>query len=238
MTPFDNIHPSWHPILYLLRQDEFLHFRNEILPNILYYPDKYHIFRVFFMPVDKIKVVILGQDPYHGPNQANGLAFAVNSGITMPPSLRVIQKELGDTIEWHREDWRTLAHWEKQGVFLLNTALTVEAGKPNSHSQYWGNFIQRVVYFIGTQRPCIWLLWGQNAQRFSANLPVKSIFNVRGYDEKTIQQIPSNEDYNYIMKASHPAAEVYRSDAGYLGCNHFKFANTILSKLGKETINW
>jgi len=229
MSPFDIIHYSWHPLIKReMNTEAFLTFRNEILPNMLYYPEKLKIFRVFCMPVTDIRVVILGQDPYHGPGQATGLSFAVNSNISMPPSLRIIQQELNDEVEWQRESWRTLEHWEKQGVFLLNTALTVESGRPGSHLEYWEDFTKKVIYFIGYHNPCIWMLWGQKAQRFVANLPAKTIFNVHGYDDKTIKQIPNSTDYNYILKAAHPAAEVYKSNARFLGCNHFKFANEIL----------
>lgn len=239
MSPFDKIHFSWHPLIKReLSTEAFLTFRNEILPNMLYYPEKLNIFRVFCMPVTDIKVVILGQDPYHGPGQANGLSFAVNSNIPMPPSLRIIQNELGDEVDWQRESWRTLEHWEEQGVFLLNTALTVESAKPGSHLAYWEDFTKKVIYFIGYHNPCIWMLWGQKAQRFVANLPAKTIFDVRGYDDKTIKQIPNNSDYNYILRAAHPAAEAYKSNAGFIGCNHFKFANEILSLQGQKSINW
>lgn len=258
MNPFDKIHFSWHPLIKReLSTEAFLTFRNEILPNMLYYPEKLNIFRVFCMPVTDIKVVILGQDPYPTPGDATGLAFAVSENTRIPVSLRNIATEIANNIEIKGESlihkleplqylsntevytkWRTLEHWQDQGVFLLNTALTVESAKPGSHLAYWEDFTKKVIYFIGYHNPCIWMLWGQKAQRFVANLPTKTIFDVRGYDDKTIKQIPNNSDYNYILRAAHPAAEAYKSNAGFIGCNHFKFANEILSLQGQKSINW
>lgn len=243
-NPFEVIHESWRPLFTEFYKEEFLYFQHEIIPNISYYPEAINIFRVFSAPVSSIKVVILGQDPYHGIGQANGLAFAVKENIPVPPSLSIINIELMNEFNDRQSDalnkqWKTLEHWQEQGVFLLNTALTVEAGKPGSHLKYWESFIRKVVYFIGFQRPCIWLLWGKSAQSYMVNLPVKTVFEVRGYDEKTIQQIPANEDYNYVLKAAHPAAEVYTTKgAGFYGCNHFKYTNIILSKTNRKIINW
>jgi uracil-DNA glycosylase len=238
MNPLDRIHSSWEPLLHYLNQESFLHFKYEILPNILYYPeDRNNIFRVFSMPLQDIKVVILGQDPYHGRGQATGLAFAVCPMTSTPPSLKFIHQELYG-IEEIPAIWKTLEHWEEQGVFLLNTALTVESGRPGSHLEYWNEFIQQVIAYIGRNHPCIWLLWGQKAQRFMFNLPAKSLFNVQGYNMDTITQIPISEDYNYVLRAAHPAAEAYQSNAGFLGCNHFKFANIILQKQRKKIINF
>lgn len=248
-NPFEVIHESWRPLFTEFYKEEFLYFQHEIIPNISYYPEAINIFRVFSVPVSSIKVVILGQDPYHGIGQANGLAFAVKENRPVPPSLRVIYEELEKenlvnqklthTLNEYNPKWKTLEHWQGQGIFLLNTALTVEAGKPGSHLKYWESFIRKVVYFIGFQRPCIWLLWGKSAQSFMVNLPIKTVFEVRGYDDSTIQQIPANEDYNYVLKAAHPAAEVYTTKgAGFYGCNHFKYTNIILSKTSRNIINW
>jgi len=244
----DIFHKSWYPILATLNQEPLLTLNTTVLSNCLYYPPKASIFRVFRMPLEEIKVVILGQDPYHGPGQANGLCFAVNENISFPPSLKVIYKELEQenlinqklthTLNEYAPKWRTLKHWEEQGVFLLNTTLTVQSGMAGSHLHYWENFTKNVINFISMHHPCIWLLWGTKAHAFTANMPPKSIFNVDKYNSETIQQIPINGDYNYILKAAHPAAECYRNNAGFYGCNHFLFANTVLSKLGKTKINW
>lgn len=244
ITPEKLFDSSWHPLLPLLYQEPLSTLNTTILPNNLTYPAKENIFRVFRQPVKNIKVVILGQDPYHGPGQANGLAFAVNQNISMPPSLKYIGQEIekeGLKSGFYDSDiphWKTLESWEEQGVFLLNTALTVESGKPGSHLSYWESFIKRVVYFIAAQNPTIWLLWGAKAQRFIANMPTSTLLQVKGYSIETIQQIPSNPYSNYILTSVHPAAEAYKVNAGFLGNNHFVFANTILSKLGKQEINW
>jgi uracil-DNA glycosylase len=243
MSPTDKIHPSWSPLLRHLNEEPLYSLKTQILPNIIHYPEKQSIFRVFYMPLEEIKVVVLGQDPYHGPGQATGLAFAVNSDIPLPPSLRFISMELDNTgfPSMHNSlgnEWRTLDHWEQQGVFLLNTSLSVESGKAGSHLAYWQDFIKRVVYFIGYNNPTIWMLWGRKAQSFTANLPAKTIFNVSGYSRETIEQIPVSRDYNYVLRAAHPAAECYKSNSGFLGTDHFHYVNRILDHKGQKEINW
>jgi len=242
MNPLDHFHASWKPLFGLLHQDSLAELSANILPNCVYYPHKENIFRVFRMPLNKIKVVILGQDPYHGPGQANGLAFAVNENISTPPSLGIIARELSDEglKDSHNYDtpWKTLGHWEEQGIFLLNTALTVESTKPGSHLIYWNEFVSQVIKFIAINNPCIWLLWGKKAQSYTTYIPHKTIFNVKNYSKETIGGIPSNPYFNYVLKASHPAAECYSTNAGFLGCNHFHYVNTILMKNNQVQINW
>jgi uracil-DNA glycosylase len=242
MNPFEQFHPSWKPIIGLLHQGLLAELSADILPNCVYYPQKENIFRVFRMPLDKIKVVILGQDPYHGPGQANGLCFAVDGLSRVPPSLEIISKELTNQglKESHNYDtpWKTLAHWEKQGVFLLNTALTVESTKPGSHIKYWEEFISKVITFIAHNQPCMWLLWGKKAQSYTTQIPHKTIFDVKNYSKETIEGIPTSPYFNYILKAAHPAAECYQSNAGFLGCNHFYYVNKILTKNNQVKINW
>lgn len=247
MKPTDLIHESWKPLMWLLNQDEMLRLNTEVLPTSIYYPPKEQIFRVFQKPLSEIKVVILGQDPYPTPGNANGLAFAVNENINPPYSLKTIYKEVATSTGLMLPDhevndipisWKTLEHWEQQGVFLLNTALTVESGKPGSHLKYWEAFIKQVIYFIAQNQPCIWLLWGKKAQSAITYMPKNKLFNVRGYNKETINQIPANPYTNYILRASHPAAEAYSKDAGFLGCNHFHFVNKILERNSLKTINW
>lgn len=243
MNPRDIIHSSWSPILGYLHQDLLLEFSTQVLPNSISYPQKENIFRVLKMPIDQIKVVIIGQDPYHGKNQATGLAFAVSKETPTPPSLRIIQqevfKESPELLDFMlNKDWRTLEHWEKQGVFLYNTALTVESGKPGSHLKYWEQFSRKVLSFIAYHHPTIWLMWGKKAQAFTSCIPGNTIQNVRGYTRETIEKIPISEYKNYVLQAAHPASELYSANAGFLGCEHFYFVNKILSKLGRETINW
>lgn len=243
-NPLDRVHPSWKPLLSYLNHEPLLSLNTEILPNTTYYPAKENIFRVFETPLNQIKTVILGQDPYHGANQANGLAFSVNVDTPIPPSLKIIEKEIISSGQNYFENseiepyWKTLQHWKDQGVFLLNTALTVEANLPGSHLQYWNNFTRATINYIAVNNPCIWLLWGKNAQSFTVNMPVKSLFEVIGYDRTLIEEIPLSPHFNYIFKAPHPAAECYRKDAGFLGCDHFYLSNRVLDKLGKQQINW
>jgi uracil-DNA glycosylase len=248
MKPTDIMHPSWEPIRYLLNEPELVELRTEVLPSSLYYPELMSIFRVFKMPVKDINMVVLGQDPYHGMKQANGLCFAVQPHITMPPSLKIIQKELDRSCvgtNWEEEYkkerdhvlWKTLSHWEKQGVFLLNTALTVESGKPGSHLNYWKNFTKKVVSFIGETNPCVWLLWGAKAQSYRPY--IGNIFDVRGYDDETIPFVPVYKDMNYIFSCPHPASELYNSkDAGFIGSNTFSYSNVVLKKVKNKIINW
>jgi uracil-DNA glycosylase len=244
MNPKDIIHPSWMPVTSLLNQQPLLQLSEEILPNCKFYPEKENIFRALSMPLNKVKVVILGQDPYFSPKFANGLAFAVNHDIPIPPSLEVIRQELikeSLTVSHYTSfNWRTLEHWQDQGVLLLNTALTVEAGKAGSHLDYWDNFTRQVVHYISSNQPCIWLLWGKKAQYFTNYIVIKDRRMVRGYNRDTIEGIPVSPYSNYVLTAAHPAAEAYSSsgNSGFYGCDHFYFANKILSLKGEKTINW
>lgn len=211
MNPIDKIHPSWKPIIDILNEDEELKKLNkDILPNCTYYPNRQDIFNVFSMDLKDIKVVILGQDPYPNEGQALGYAFAVSETTTKPASLRIIEKEVGHEID------KTLFNWRQQGVFLLNTALTVEAKKAGSHLKYWENFTKEVIKYISFNNPCIWLLWGAKAFQYEKYLGKE----------------------NNILKAPHPAAEAYKSGAGYIGCKHFEIVNSILVEQNKEIINW
>lgn len=240
-------HSSWYPVVNLLYQEPLKTLSEEILPNISFQPKKENIFRVFQMPVQDINVVILGQDPYPTPGDAIGYSFATTEERIIPKSLGIIQNEIireGLPTYYPKEDghyadnWKELKHWTDQGVFLLNTALTVQTGKAGSHLKYWNDFTIRVIQHISSTNPCIWLLWGKKAQNFIPNI-VNSSFKVTGYDKNTINEIPSNIDWNYILTAPHPAAELYSGGkAGFYGCNHFTFTNTILQKVKSKTINW
>lgn len=231
------IHESWHP--YLKSKFEGNQYLQDFLDTIIaskkFYPKEEHIFRVFSMPLHDIKIVIIGQDPYPNLNQAIGYAFAVNEGENFPPSLRVIATEL---INEFQDDnsmfqnimnindnhkWCTLQHWVDQGVFLLNTALTVEPNKIGSHMNYWEYFIWQVVSIIAKNVSPIWMLWGKKAKDLS------SLIRRAEGDYK-----------NVILTAAHPAAECYMTsgNAGFYRCNHFKIANKILSEQNKTIINW
>jgi uracil-DNA glycosylase len=239
----DLMDSSWNPILGNLYQQPLLKLNEEILPNVSFYPAKEHIFRAFQMPLNKIKVVILGQDPYPSPNTAIGYAFAVNKDSKIPPSLRIIQKELFRclSVDEQQEDtflhkeWKTLQHWTDQGVLLLNTALTVEAGEAGSHLEYWKLFIESVIRYISEKQPCIWLLWGKKAQVFQGSICNR--LSVKGYDEETIKDIPVS-NFNYILEAPHPAASLYGGNTSFIGCNHFYLTNEILKVNKLIPIKW
>lgn len=243
MNPKDRIHESWNPIISLLHQEPLTTLSEQILPNISYQPKEENIFKVFNNSVQSIKVVILGQEPYPTPGDAIGRAFAVSENTKIPASLRIIQKEIIDENQnyFNKDEepyWKTLQHWEDQGILLLNTALTVETGKAGSHLKYWEDFTKRVISFISSTNPCIWLLWGKKAEAFIPYIS-HAPFRVKGYDLETIKSIPANDNWNYILTAPHPAAETYMGgNAGFYGCNHFIYTNEILRVLRKKEIDW
>ena len=183
------------------------------------YPSADNVFKAFDLtPLDKVKVVILGQDPYHGPHQAHGLAFSVNEGIAFPPSLQNIFKELETDIE----DFQIPMHgdltpWAEQGVFLLNTVLTVQKGLANSHADWgWEQFTNEVIATLNNQREhIVFMLWGAHAQKKGRMI---------------------NKDKQLILTAPHPSPlSAYR---GFFGCAHFSKANHYLIGKGYAPINW
>ena len=195
------IHKSWYPILEeCFNLKEIIHLNKEVLPKSPYSPSKDFIFRVFEIPIDKVKVVILGQDPYPKRRDAIGLAFATSNENSKPKSLKVIENELGTELQ------NDLSHWVEQGVLLLNTALTCEIGNPGSHLEYWKKFTTKVIQGLSSyNKKIIWLLWGNVAKSFSEFIDVESP----------------------VLEAGHPASESYGSGK-FLGCNHFTLTNIIL----------
>lgn len=242
----DVIDASWHPYLQPLFNDPKMKIiNNKKLPDTpKFYPEPKDIFRVFSMPIDKIKVVIIGQDPY--PNgEAIGYAFAVKSSFPLPGSLKVIKNEIirskveRDSHTYIESDkWKTLSHWVQQGIFLLNSALTVEAKSQGSHLGLWQWFTREVIKIISsktTVKPT-WLLWGAKAHAF------------RGYIESGVVWTKNNSTQldseiscaiNYVLTASHPAAELYPgSTSSFTGCNCFNLCNQILKAKDQTIINW
>lgn len=217
------IEESWKQIL----QDEFekpyfLELKNFLLTekenSKVIYPKGTDIFNAFkFTPFDDVKVVILGQDPYHGKNQAHGLCFSVQRGIKTPPSLVNIYKELQDDLNCSIPNHGNLTEWAQQGVFLLNTILTVEANQPASHQKKgWEDFTDAVIHAISTcQKGVVFLLWGRHAQN-KANL------------------IDSNK--HFILQAAHPSP--FSAYNGFFGCKHFSTTNKLLAQQDKNIINW
>lgn len=182
------------------------------------YPPGPYIFNAFnTTPAEKVKVVILGQDPYHGPGQAHGLCFSVQKGVPAPPSLVNIFKELKEDIGQEIPTHGDLTHWAQQGVFLLNASLTVRAAEPMSHSKIgWAQFTDTVIQLLAANREnLVFLLWGKFAQE-----------KVRLIDESK----------HHILRAAHPSP--LSAHNGFFGCKHFSKTNEYLMSKGKEPINW
>ncbi|MGL4403107.1 MAG: uracil-DNA glycosylase [Fusobacteriaceae bacterium] len=183
------------------------------------YPPKEEVFNLFKnIKFQDIKVVILGQDPYHGENQGNGIAFSVNDGIPHPPSLRNMFKELKlEYPEYEIPKSGNLIKWVKQGVFLLNAVLTVEEGQPNSHSKKgWEKFTDEVIRKIGEKKePVVFILWGNSARSKKA--------------------LTSNPNH-LILESVHPSP--LSANRGFFGCGHFKKTNEYLAENGLSPIQW
>ncbi|MFY0741420.1 uracil-DNA glycosylase [Solibacillus silvestris] len=184
------------------------------------YPKKENIFNALRLTdYDNVKVVILGQDPYHGPNQAHGLSFSVEKGQKLPPSLKNMMKELQQDIGCEIPEHGDLTSWAKQGVLLLNTVLTVQAGKANSHKgQGWEHFTNAVIELLAKrEQPIVFLLWGKPAQS----------------KRMLIEQISSN---HIILQSPHPSP--LSAHRGFFGSRPYSKANEALLSLGQQPIDW
>ncbi len=217
------IEPSWKEALvgefdtpYFKELAEFV--RDEYKSATVYPPPKF-VFRAFELcPFDKVKVVILGQDPYHGPGQANGLSFAVKDGMTVPPSLRNIFKEIeADIGEPMKNRSGDLERWAKQGVLLLNATLTVRASSPGSHqNKGWEQFTDAVIQTLSEKREhLVFILWGNYA---------------RG--KKPLIDSTKHE----VIESPHPSP--FSAHNGFFGSKPFSKANTYLSSNGETPIDW
>ncbi|KKY02699.1 uracil-DNA glycosylase [Paraclostridium benzoelyticum] len=217
-----NIGNDWDEILkgefekpYYLKLREFL--KEEYKNNIIY-PDMHDIFNALkYTSYKDTKVLILGQDPYHGENQAHGLAFSVKPGVKTPPSLLNMYKELNSEFECFIPNNGFLVPWTKQGVLLLNTALTVRAHEANSHKgKGWETFTDHIIETLNLREdPVIFVLWGNNAR-----------------SKKKL--IDTNK--HYIIESAHPSP--LSASRGFFGSKPFSQVNDILIKLGKEPIDW
>jgi uracil-DNA glycosylase len=175
-------------------------------------------------PLSQVKVVILGQDPYHGPGQAEGLAFSVPPGVRLPPSLRNIFKELQSSLHVPLPPHGSLERWARQGVLLLNTCLTVEAGQAGSHARWgWEALTDALVAAAAKSRPhVVFMLWGAHAQ---AKKAVIDAHNLNGR--------------HLILQANHPSPlSAQRPPVPFLGCGHFAQANAFLAKSGEKPVEW
>jgi uracil-DNA glycosylase len=218
-----NIGNDWDELLkdeftkdYYLKIRDFL--KTEYREKTIY-PDMYDIFNALkYTSYSDTKVVILGQDPYHGENQAHGLSFSVKPGIKIPPSLVNMYKELKTDIEgFYIPDNGYLEKWAHEGVLLLNTSLTVIKDNANSHSKIgWTIFTDKIIELLNERSdPVVFILWGNNA--------------------KQKESLITNERH-LILKAAHPSPlSAYR---GFFGCQHFSKTNTFLTENGLEPIDW
>lgn len=216
------IEESWKRVLseefekpYFERLTEFV--RNEYSTTTIYPPAKL-IFNAFdHCPFDKVKVVIIGQDPYHGAGQANGLCFSVNKGIAMPPSLVNIFKEIASDTGKPLPTDGDLTRWSRQGVLLLNATLTVRAGNAGSHQRRgWEDFTDAAIRTLAEQREnIVFILWGSYAQRKGAFI---------------------DREKHLVLTSPHPSP--LSAYAGFFGNHHFTLTNDFLVKKGKEPIDW
>lgn len=186
--------------------------------NHTVYPDMYDIFNAFkYTSYEDTKVVIFGQDPYHEPHQAHGLAFSVQEGVRIPPSLSNIYKELNNELGCYIPNNGMLRKWAEQGVMLLNSSLTVRGGMANSHrNKGWEEFTDAVVKLYNKrENPIIFMLWGNNAKEKASYI--------------------TNPNH-IIFTSAHPSP--LSASRGFFGCGHFKKANEVLNSLGIEPIDW
>ena len=213
---------GWDEALAPLFSDEHYKkiraFLKEEYSHHVVYPDMYDIFNCFkFTPLDNVKVVILGQDPYHNEGQAHGLCFSVQDGIEPPPSLVNIYKELHDDLGCPVVQSGNLTKWAKEGVLLMNTALTVRAHQANSHAGCgWSWFTDAVISILSEQKEhLVFLLWGGNARRKKALI---------------------DQSKHLVLECAHPSPlSAYN---GFFGCRHFSKTNDYLIKQGITPIDW
>lgn len=200
---------------YYLRLRQFLKLE---YANRRIYPNMNDIFNAIkTTDYPEVSVVILGQDPYHGPNQAHGFAFSVQPNVPVPPSLQNIYQELHDDVGCYIPNNGYLLSWAEQGVLLLNTVLTVRAGQANSHKGMgWEIFTDKIISLLNDrQEPVIFLLWGNNAL--------------------SKQHLITNNRH-FILTSPHPSP--FSANRGFFGCRHFSKTNTILKRIGRKTIDW
>lgn len=215
---------SWETLLTEEKQSDYFKKIIEQLNNAYHagktiYPPKPEIFNAFkYTAYEDIKVVIIGQDPYHGPGQAHGLCFSVKDPVPPPPSLKNIYKELARSCAFNPPQSGDLSSWAKQGVLMLNATLTVEAGQPQSHANWgWQQFTDKIMTLLNEHpnSPLIFLLWGSFAKKKAQLIDPKR---------------------HHILSAPHPSP--LSAHRGFIGCDHFKKTNELLIAAGKTPIDW
>ena len=218
-----NIGNDWDEVLKgEFEKEYYLHLREFLIDeykNYHVYPNMYDIFNALkYTPYSEVKAVILGQDPYHGAGQAHGLAFSVQDGVTPPPSLRNIFKEINSDLGIDNSGkGGNLTNWTQQGVLLMNTVLTVREGQANSHKgQGWEHFTDKVIKLLNDhERPIVFILWGGNAKS-----KAKFITNPQ----------------HLVLTAAHPSP--LSAFNGFFGCRHFSKTNEFLVQNGIKPIDW
>ena len=215
------MHPSWHDFLqsefakpYFQELSRFLH---TAYAERTIFPPKTQVFRAFTTDLNSVKVVILGQDPYHTPGMAHGLAFSVPSTQPLPPSLKNIYQEIDNDLGQHANPSGDLSNWQKQGVLLLNNALTVEAHQAGSHrGKGWETFTEAVICYLNDQRPhLVFLLWGRDARSKKPLI---------------------DTDRHLVLESAHPSP--LSAHHGFFGNHHFSRANQFLREQGMDEIIW
>ncbi len=216
------LEPSWKALLghefgqaYFQALTDFV--RSEYKAKAVYPPPALIFHAMDRCPVDRVKVVILGQDPYHGPGQAHGLSFSVQKGVRLPPSLQNIMKELRADLGIDSPEHGDLTNWTAQGVLLLNATLTVEAGAPGSHQgKGWELFTDAVIKTLAeTREHLVFILWGKYAQQKEALIDTSK---------------------HLVLKSAHPSP--YSAAAGFFGSKPFSKTNAYLQQHGIEPIRW
>jgi len=216
------MHNSWFEALESELNKEYMEgLRNFLIDKksnseVIYPPNKKIFNCLEITPLHSVKLVILGQDPYHGIGQANGLAFSVEKGMTLPPSLQNIFKEIKSDLRLEPPKNGDLTFWANQGVLLLNSVLTVGKGNPGSHAgQGWEIFTDKIIEVLNDKENLVFMLWGSYAQKKGSNIDHK---------------------IHKVLKAPHPSP--LSAHRGFFGCKHFSKANAYLEKNGKLPIKW
>lgn len=227
MANADAVPESWRAVLGPLlaapearRLGGFLK-AEEAAGKVIYPPRGQRLAALDLTPPDAVKVVILGQDPYHGPGQAHGLSFSVQDGIKVPPSLNNIYKEIAADLGLPVPAHGNLTRWARQGVLLLNTSLTVEDGKPASHAgRGWEAITDGVIAAVAARAdPCVFMLWGNHARKKAAHVPGLG---------------PGS--HHLVLTAPHPSP--LSAYAGWFGSRHFSQANAFLEAAGRGAVDW
>lgn len=232
------IAPDWRPVVeaYLAgevasRLGQFV--RKRLIDGATIYPSQ-PFYALSLTPLTKVRVVILGQDPYHGLGQAQGLAFSVAPGVKLPPSLRNVFKEISQDDALERSSQKkpadgSLQRWAQQGVLLLNTCLTVEEGRPGSHArQGWESLTDDIIKAVAVRgSPVVFMLWGAHAQ------------SKQGLIASAVSQAGLPTDLHLVLTANHPSPlSAMRAPTPFMGCRHFSLTNAFLSRNASEKIDW